>query len=481
LNNLSEPGSFFTPLRLRREALIGSDQAARVHELAKQVLSEIGMEVRDPAYRARLVQAGLKESGERIFFEPAMVDVYVDEVRHRLAAERPAAPRVDDGRLTLSVSSYSLFVHDLESGQVVPYTTERLVEMTKLIDSLADEGVFGAPPGIPVDISPDLQPLAQYRIAAFHARQGATPVDPTSVKTAPYLFEMADVMGSPVTSLPVYIPTPLRLGGESLEVVMGNLERLDNIGISSMPAAGMSAPIHPFGALALAAAEVIGGMIAVRILTGKPVDFYVNIFPSDLREGSMVFGSPENMLYQMLSVDMNRFYGHHPADGPDNIHVMAKLPDSQSAAEKSAIMALGASMGVRHFSCAGTLSLDEIFSAEQLLADCETRNWVQRALQGVWMGEEAVEDWLGEIRAGMQGGFLALDSTLGTYQRHVWYPKWFQRAAIGSWMEHGQPRLGERLRAEVRRRIAAHNFELDAYRRQEIERIYERASRVAEE
>ena len=338
----------------------------------------------------------------------------------------------------------------------------------------------GSPPGIPTDVHPDLQPLAQYRIAALYSRQGATPVDPTSAKTASFLFEMAEVMGSPIDGLPVYIPTPLRLGGESLDVVMGCLDRLEHIWVSSMPSTGTSAPVHPFGALALAAAEVIGGAIAVRILTGKPVGFGVNIFPSDLREGSMVFGSPENMLYQVLSNDFNRYYGWQPGNGPDNIHVMAKLPDCQSAAEKAAIMALGASLGTRHFSCAGTLSLDEIFSAEQLLVDCEIRDWVQRSLQGVWMGEEAVVDWVSEIESGIVSGFMGLDSTLDHYREHTWYPKRFVRGAIGPWLERGQPHLSATLRAEAARRIAAHHFEPDPIRRIEIERIYLAATKAVE-
>jgi len=51
----------------------------------------------------------------------------------------------------------------------------------------------------------------------------------------------------------------------------------------------------------------------------------------------------------------------------------------------------------------------------------------------------------------------------------------FQRGAIGPWLAAGQPRLSDRLRDEVRRRIAAHDFELDAARRREIERIYQSA------
>ena len=73
------------------------------------------------------------------------------------------------------------------------------------------------------------------------------------------------------------------------------LDLLEHISISSMPATGLSAPVQPFGALALAAAEVIGGMIAVKILTGKPVTCAANIFPGDLREGSMVIAGTLNV------------------------------------------------------------------------------------------------------------------------------------------------------------------------------------------
>ncbi len=459
-----------------RRPLLTDEQAERIHGLAKQILAETGMEVLDPAYRERLERAGLRSKGERVTFDPAVVDAFVEEFR-RSQGQAPAGGQPDDRRLTLSVSSYSLFVHDLESGAVVPYTSESLIEMTKLVDTLAGEGVTGSPPGIPTEVHPHLQPLAQYRIAALYSRQGASPVDPTSAKTARYLFEMADVMGAPIDGLPVYIPTPLRLGGESLDVVMSCLDRLEHIWVSSMPSTGTSAPVHPFGALALAAAEVIGGAIAVHLLSGKPTGFGIGIFPADLREGSMVFGSPENMLYQMLSADFNRYYAAHSWMGPDNIHVMAKLPDCQSAAEKAAIMALGASLGTRHFSCAGTLSLDEIFSAEQLLVDVEIRDWVQKSIAGVWLGEEAVADWPGEIAAGIQAGFMGLDSTLDHYRTHTWYPKRFTRGAIGPWLKAGQPQLSARLRAEVKRRIAGYNFEPAPGVRAEIERIYRAAER----
>lgn len=462
------------PVTLRREPLITIEESERIHQLAKRILAEIGLEVLDPEHREKLAAKGFVFHGHRLLLEPALIDARVEEQRRReteRGGETPPCP----ARITMSVSSYSLFAQDLESGQVVPMTSERLIENTKLLDSLAGDGVYGVPPGIPTEVHPDLQPLAQYRIAANYARQGATPVDPTSPQTARFLLDMAEAMGQPRRSLPVYLPTPLRLGGESLAVVMACLDRLDSIWVSSMPATGLSAPVQPFGALALAAAEVLGGMVAVQELTGKPVGCSAQIFPGDLREGSMVFGSPENLRCQMLSADFNRYYGFPEEMGPGNFHVMAKMPDVQSAAEKAAIMMFGASLGARHFSCAGTLSLDEIFSGEQLLLDCEIRDWVQAALQPVRLGADECGDWLEEIRRGVERNFMELDSTLDHHQEHIWYPRFFTRKAIGPWLEEGQPGLSDRLRAEARRRIARHHFELDAERKREMERIYSAA------
>jgi trimethylamine--corrinoid protein Co-methyltransferase len=474
--NSSRPNA--NPLRFTREKTISVEQAMRVHELAKRTLQEIGLAVRHHQTLERLQSDGFRVNGNRVFFEPKVVEMYVDEMRQWIASQSTPNDTPDDGKLTLGVSSYSLNVQDLETDQVVPYTTDRLIEMTKLIDTLADDGVRGTPPGIPADEHPDLQPLAQYRIAALYARQGANPVDPTSAKTVEYLFDMAEIMERPIDSLPIYPATPLCLGGESWDVVLASVDRLSRITVYSMPSIGASAPLHPFGALALAAAEVMGTMVIARICTGKPVTFTINIFPFDLRMGTMVFGSPENMLFQMLGNDLNQFYGWPWEPSFGNIHVMSKVPDVQSGAEKAAIMTLGASLGARRFGSAGTLSLDEIFSPVQLLADCEIRDWVQRAIQGVWLGEEVVDDWLAEIQEGLQRGFMMLDSTLDHYQDHVWYPRHFERRAIGAWLAKDQPHLSDRLKDEVRRRIASHSFKLEAGKRREIERIYQAARQV---
>ncbi len=489
--------AYAAPLLLARESLITEDQAARVHNLAKRILREVGLEVRcDPAVE-RLRAAGCSVRGDRVLFESGVVDEHVEEMRRWIASQPAPTSALDDavwaamrspvvlapreGRLTLCVGTGASYVHDIDLDRVVPYTTDRLIQMCKLVDTLAGADVCGAPPGVPTDVHPDLQSVVQYRIAAFNARLGAHLVLPNSIKTAGHLLDMAEVMGRPIQSLPVFLASPLRLGGELLDVALASRDRLSYIWVGSMPCAGSTAPVHPFGAMALAAAELIAGRIVVSVLTDKPVIFRVGVFPFDQRACTLVFGSPENLLYQMLCGDLNHYYGWPQSLPPHNIHVMSKLPDGQSAAEKAMIMALGASLGARYFECAGTLGLDEVFSPEQLLLDCEIRDWVQRAVQGLELEEEGVDNWLAEIKSGLDQGFISLDSTLDHYQRgQTWYPRRFEREVTGPWLAQDQPRLAGRLRDEVRQRIAAHDFELDTGRRNEIERIYLAAQQAVE-
>jgi trimethylamine--corrinoid protein Co-methyltransferase len=472
-----------------------ADQAARAHSLAKRILEEVGIEVPAGRIQERLKAKGFRTKGNRVLFDPAIVEEHVDKMRTWIASQPPPSTmgddqmfvafpptqfqELDDGRLSLCVSPASQYVHDLETDRVVPYTIDRLIQMCKLVDSLADDRVLGAPPGTPPEVHPDLQPLAQYCIAALYARQRVRLVYPISIKTAGHLFEIAEVMGTPFNTLPVFMTSPLRLADESLDVVLAYSDRVSHIWIGNMPLTGATAPAFPFGALAQAAAELMAGLVIVGSLTNKPAVFRVGIFPFDLRAVAVVFGTPESMLFQLLCRDFNQYYGWPRILAPQNIHVMSKLPDSQCAAERSAIMTLGAFLGARYFECAGVLGLDEVFSPAQLLIDCEMRDWVQRAVCGLDLGEEGVNDWLLEITKGLDHGFLALGSTMDSYkQGDVWFPQRFQRGATGPWLSKGQPRIGERLREEVKERIATHNYELDADRRREIERIYRSAQQA---
>ena len=191
----------------------------------------------------------------------------------------------------------------------------------------------------------------------------------------------------------------------------------------------------------------------------------------------MVFGSPENMLWHLLSMDFSCFYhGGQPGTGaPENIHVMSKLPDGQAAAEKAAIMALGAALG------RAALALPVCSAWMRFSAPNSSYSTAKSVIGCRRAGSRCVVGRRGGRTIGWKRcapGWQAASCGL-TAPSIITVPRPGTRVgspgAIGSWISEGQPQLGERLRAEARRRIAAHDFELDTDRRRGIERIFQAA------
>ena len=451
----------------------------RIHAAALRILEEVGLAVSSQEARAQLEAMGWRTSGERVFVPSPDVELYLERRRRRHAGEQRPASEADDGLLYLSPGMYAHHMHDLEQDRIVPYTCAALIEMTKFVDVLTERRVYGSAPGYPLDVAPALQPIAKYRIGALYSRHGLAPVDPISAASLPYVIEMAEALGNTMDHLPVYVFSPLRLAGESLQVVLRYRDRLKSVHVGSMPSLGGTCPVLPFGALAMTVAEVIGGAAVLEAVTELPVEFGVGLHAFDLRFGSMIFGSPESYLLGQISAEINEYYSPWRTRGRGNasagIHVRANFPGAQAAAEKASLMTAGALAGARWFDGAGILAVDEVFSAEQLLVDCDTRDMVQRLIGGVEMGE-ALYDWVDEVRRGVENSFMTLDSTLDEHRRMYWYPRLFERGFLAG-HEEGRLRLAERARDMVRTAIAQHSYEPEAHVRRTVEAVWQRACR----
>ncbi len=453
-------------------------QLERIEEAAIGILSRVGLKIHDPELRETVRQAGFTLRGDRALFERRRITSFLDAERtkngNRFGVDdRPPSPEP----LTLGVSQYSQHYIDIETGEVRPFTSDALIEATKLVDALSDRGVRAGAPGTPMDVPPDLQPVAIYHTSLTYARHGHHPLDPRSVRSHRYVMEMAECVGHPVRLLPVYLVSPLTLAGDSLAVVLAFKDRIETACVVSMPSIGATAPIRVGDAYALNVAEVVGSAIVLKEITRLEIGWEIQMFPFDLRHMAMIFGSPENFLLQLASIEVNAyFHGTTWPPGAGNIHTMAKLPGPQAAAEKASIMTVGALLGWRHFSHGGTLSLDQVFSAEQLVIDCEIKDHVTRMLEGL-DGECDPDACARDVMAGIEHGFMGLDSTAENYRRLYWHPPLFERRFLGAWQEAGGPDIREQARAEVRRLVVSHEFRLPAELQREIDRIYSCAER----
>ncbi len=465
-------------LKLSRSALLRPAELEAIEEAALRILEDVGIAVSHPQLEARAERAGFRFSQGRIRLARRQVADYLEEIRgHAWRPRRQPAPRRASSRLALHISPYPQNVHDLRTDKIVPFTAARLTEATRLVGALAYRGVIPQAPGCPTDVAAPLQVILQYRIAAEHLAGGGEPADAKSLESLPYIAEMAEVLGRPIRSLPVYVFSPLKLAGESLSAVMAFESRLDSVGVGSMPAAGSTAPVRPSEAIALAAAEVIGSALILRECIKPTVHWSIGVHPFDMRGLAMSFGSPEALLFEMASCEADAYFHGRPwRPAVGNIHTLAKLPGPQAAAEKSAIMMLGALWGATEFYCGGVLSLDEIFSPIQLVLDLELKDHAQRLVRGL---DSACDPGalLADVQAGVAEGFVGLDGTLDRYRDLYWHPGVFERRFLGPWRSASSPTFDQVAREVCRELLGQYYYEPPADIRSEIERIYRRAER----
>ena len=463
------------PFGVRLSAFFDTYQLERIEEAMLRILAEVGIAILDEGILERLTSSGFQSNGNRILIGRKPVQEFLDAERTKNGSkftEEPLPIEPSSHEIGVHIIEYAQWIHDIDSDRIVPLDTERFIGATKLLDVLSVPGHAGCP----TDVPPALQPVVQYSVSATYSRHARRRVDAKSLDAMRYIMEMGDVLGNPLQSLPIYIFSPLTLGSESLKCVMQFKDRLSSVHVSNMPSLGCTAPINVGDAFALSAAEVIGSTILLREIIDLPVGWGFGVFPIDLRTLAMVFGSPEYFLLQLATSEVSAYFhgtGWYPAAG--NIHTNAKVPGAQSCTEKASLMTAGALLGARDFGSVGLLSLDEVFSAEQLIYDLEIKNHVQRLVQGIDGGCDP-ERCLNDVIEGIQQkSFVALDSTVNTYRQFYWHPELFDRQFFSAWEGEGAKTNRQKAHKMIRELLSQHEYELKSELRSELDKIVAQA------
>jgi trimethylamine:corrinoid methyltransferase-like protein len=197
----------------------------------------------------------------------------------------------------------------------------------------------------------------------------------------------------------------------------------------------------------------------------------------DMRGMSLALGAPEQRLFMWASEELNAFCrGREPGIpwGWGSMYTEAKTPGVQAAAEKMAGAMVYALLGARDLDGGGELK--NIFSPEQLVIDCEIRDYVARLTAGV-NGDCDPETCFAEIAAGIGHGFMGVDSTLDSYRDVYWFPRLFERRPVAAWIEAKGPDLRARAKSIAREFIAKYDYALADDISKEVNRIYADATK----
>ncbi len=447
------------------------DQIKHMHQKALEIIEEIGLEVRHKQVLKRLTQyRGVKVDKNRVRFESWLVDKYV--MNQSYSWEKFSHNYV------IVSGAYEQNVLDLNTRKIRPATLTDLVDFTKLADSY---GMVGAASVRPMDIPIPLQEIAMHKVCwenSAHKAEGILDATPkSSLEIAQYVYEMAQVANKSFT-LGIWINSPFQIASEELDIVYYFLDKKVPLWVATMPIAGATAPISILGAYVQSMAELFAGYTLLKLLSPESYVFCsiidsIRAYLFDMKYGNFVYGSPEDIWGTTLQVQLNRYYG---------IPIIAKslltaspLPDAHAAAEKSSHTIVAALAGVDGFTNAGLLAVDDIYSAEQVVIDYEIVEYAKHFVKSFSYSEKNLSvEAIKEIGLKKEN-FLTYPETLKNFRSEFWIPNLFEHYTLRQWQDKGSLSVQDRAREIAKKRIAAHQFELNKEVKRELDSIYKKA------
>ncbi len=413
----------------------------QMHEAALRVLQEIGLGVENEYALNALARAGVRTDSERAYFAPEFVEERLDVV----CPER-GEPRAREAptHLTIGVGDMCQYYHNPRNDEIELMATANVIEATKCVETMRDVGIGSYVPGVPRDVPQQLQAIVEYRIGCEFVSGRPTLDTLHPPEALDVLFDMAEAMGTPLESTGIFTVSPLRLSGYEFDVAVQHRERWKRYGVTTYPLVGATAPVRLRAAWVTSIAEALGGAITLHVVgDGKPVRFTV------------VGGMPEVAWMYWASAQVTRFY--FPYAGYSMIlSTQAKRPGLQAGAEKAMAGALGAMTGCDDFHYAGVMSFDDIFSPEQMVADCELRDALQQLARGIPC--DGPDDWLDVIREGATGGYVDTDTTLDRYRETYWFPELYDRLSWHVFRAENGRTARERAQQQILRRLADYAY-----------------------
>lgn len=462
-------------MKLQKGKHLSRERAMGIIDAAGIILSGAGIKVTDAeCLKVLKGKRGIEIKGDRAHISISMYEEFLaGQKRYKTKPERHGS------RLHGEASLYTYQYRDVGNGKINRFTSETLKQQAEFIEKARRIYPLNpVVPGYPTDVPPQLASVSRYKIAAETCSYG-WPMVPDSVKAAEYMFEMTQVMGQKMTHLPVYMISPLTLGGDSFDIVLKNSSRLESFYTFSMPNIGVTTPMNFSMGMGMALAEVAGGAILVEALTGLKGEIKPNLFPFDLKNFNLAFGSPEKFLYEQIASELSAYIREDIPDySSTNIHTFGKNPDGRTGIEKGMMIMAGAMCGARRFYCIGTLSMDELFDPLQMIQDAEAISFAQRILDGV-IEDEIAETMEEEVQEGLESGFVCSDRSLDDYDKYLVSPEFSPKDSLQKWIQDGKKTSRELLQ-DIYYEILnmPRQYRLGKEQQQDLERIYAEALRL---
>ncbi|WP_206530090.1 trimethylamine methyltransferase family protein [Nordella sp. HKS 07] len=466
--------------------IISADEVEAIHKASLTVLAEIGMDFMLPEARDLLQKAGAKIEGERVRFDPGMVEELIgtapqDFTFHARNPENsfkiggtamsfgtvgspPNSADIDNGRRAGNHADYRNFLKLAQYFNCIGFVSGYPVEPIDLhasirhLEALRDMAVLTD------------KPFHAYSLGQERIRDGieiariARGISAEQLEREPSLFTIINTN------------SPLKLDAPMLRGIMEMSAQNQIVCVTPFTLAGAMAPVTVAGAIVEQNAEALAGM-AFTQLVRKGSPFIYGGFTSnvDMKSGAPAFGTPEYMKACIVGGQMARRY---KVPYRTSNTCAANAVDAQAAYE-SVFSLWGVTMGggnlVMHG--AGWLEGGLVASFEKFVLDCDLIQMVMEFLEPLATDSDALGiEAMREVGPG--GHFFGAAHTLARYETAFYAPMISDWRNNQQWLAAGKPEAWQKANRLYKQALAEYKEPgMDAAIRAELDDFVERRKR----
>jgi trimethylamine---corrinoid protein Co-methyltransferase len=450
---------------------------------AKRILAEIGIEVRGPALRRRLLDHGLKwdAAGERILFPPEVVDrAIADAPRSIKLFTRDGEQHADLGgnRVHFVPASSGLKVLDHRSGETRLANTTDFVEYVRLADGLKNIAYLATAFSTNDDIEAAVSDAWRLYLCLSHSRKPVVSgafteegVPRMAEMMALFRHDKTDLIARPMSIFTITATGMFRYSEDSCQNLLDCVEWGIPIEVVPVTLMGLIAPVTLVGATVFHTADVLAGLTMAQIVKpGAPV-----LFGGAPAAFHMQAATSPMLAIEALHLDLAYVAVAKSLGLPTQAYMAlsdAKFLDAQAGAETFGSALLAALAGVNSVSGPGMLDYVLVFSLAKLVFDDELCGQALHLVREMKPVEDLpTTDLVRELLA--EQHLITAEHTLKHWPEQLYLPgPAYDRLNRENWAKAGSPDLAQRLEAEVERRLASYTaVEIDPALDAEMRRL----------
>lgn len=443
--------------------VLSDEQIFEIHNATVEVLSKIGMVLKDEEGIRLLEKAGAVVEGELVKIPEYLLKRALSTAPSRIPLyDRLGnlAMNLERGKTYFGTGSDTIYTLDVYTKDRRKTVVKDIRNLARLTDALPNLD-FVMSMGNPGDVDPKDSYIHEF---IEMIRGTIKPIVFTANNRADMeiIYRVAsEVAGSegnlrqkPFIILYTEPISPRLLNSESVQKLLFCAEKGMPAVFPPSPNTGGGGPITVAGAMVLGNAECLTGLILTQLKNpGSPFIFGQNLAALDMRTAVVSYGAPEWILGSAGTVEMARFY-NLPAWGTSGASD-SKVIDAQAGME--AVLSVYNSFLTRsqlvHDN--GYIESGLTSSMEMIILVDEAVSISSYILNGIAVDSDSLAlDAIRRVKPGK--GFLDDDHTFNNWKKVQYLTKRMDRKVFENWKNDGKMDMFTRLNEEAKKILETH-------------------------